>query len=53
MSDTDDGSWGGTGSGSSLPDETTGWDTGNKAQGWNYCHFGACQSDDALKEQCE
>lgn len=109
MSDSDDGSWGGTETGSSSPGETTGWDTSNltstegqptsfeppsdmsgggddsfgsseievafcfndrvgathtvyaksrqdaesKAGGWNYCHVGACQSDDALKEQCE
>ena len=106
---SDDGSWGGTQTGSSSPGETTGWDTSNptssegqptifdpsagasggggdlfgsseievafcfndrvgmthtvyaksradaesKAGGWNYCHAGACQSDDALKEQCE
>jgi hypothetical protein len=24
-----------------------------KSPRWNYCHLGACQSDDALKEQCE
>ena len=28
-------------------------DAESKAGRWNYCHAGACQSDDALKEQCE
>ena len=28
-------------------------DAEGKARGWNYCHAGPCQSDDALKEQCE
>jgi hypothetical protein len=111
VTDSDEGSWGGTETDAgSAGDQTTGWDTGqltstegqptsfeppivdtsggdddlfgssdieaafcfndnsgsthtvyaksrkdaeSKAPSWNYCHAGPCQSDDALKEQCE